>query len=45
MWDWQLILVYIALAFAVGYLLRKYVWTPEKKGAGGDCGKPDCGCS
>lgn len=48
MWDWQLILVYITLALAVGFLLRKYLWsasgTSRKKSAGGDCGSGDCGC-
>jgi len=48
MWDWQLILVYITLALAVGFLLRKYLWTASgtsrKKGVGGDCGSGDCGC-
>jgi hypothetical protein len=46
--NWQHILVYLALAIAVGYLLLKFVW-PEvarsrKPGSSKDCGSPDCGC-
>jgi hypothetical protein len=48
MWDWQIILVYIALAFALGYLVRRYIWPqvakPGKGGKGKECGNPDCGC-
>lgn len=46
--DWQSILVYITLALALGYLVRKYalpaLWKSKKTGGGSDCGSPDCGC-
>ena len=48
MWDLQNILVYITLALALGYLLRRYVWPPASRSGKGskgkDCGNPDCGC-
>jgi hypothetical protein len=48
MWGWQHILMYLTLALAVGYLLRKFVFTGSrksgKKSQGGNCGDPDCGC-
>ena len=48
MWGWQHILVYITLALALGYLIRKYLWPKPRKSKskipGGDCGSPDCGC-
>jgi hypothetical protein len=47
MWTLQHILVYIIVILAVGYLLRKYVWSGLNKNKdgkkSGDCG-PDCGC-
>lgn len=47
MWSWQHILVYLTLALAVGYLLRKFVFTDtrkSKKGSAGGCGDSDCAC-
>ena len=48
MWEWQSVLVYVTVAVALGYLVRRFVWpasgTSKKNGAGGDCGSPDCGC-
>lgn len=48
MWSWQHILVYLVLALAVGYLLRKFVFTDSvksgKESLGGGCGDSDCGC-
>ena len=40
--DFQQILVYITLAIAVGFLIRKFLWEkkPKKSGSCGD----DCGC-
>ncbi|ETN93987.1 hypothetical protein SAMN04487906_0204 [Zhouia amylolytica] len=40
--DLQVILVYITLAIALGYLLKKFFW--PKKQAAKSCGKNDCGC-
>ena len=50
----QTILVIITFSFALGFLLKKFVWNPifESKGKasgtldGGNtkCGKDDCGC-
>ncbi len=50
----QTVLVIIIFALAVGFLLKKFLWTPvfeiRQKTAGtldGDktkCGKNDCGC-
>ncbi len=36
----QEILTYIVLAFAIGFLVKKYLFKSKKKG---DCG-PDCHC-
>lgn len=48
MWSWQHILVYLTLALAVGYLLRKFVFTDsgesKKESLGGGCGDSDCAC-
>ncbi|MDX1331995.1 MAG: FeoB-associated Cys-rich membrane protein [Robiginitalea sp.] len=48
MWSWQHILVYLTLALAVGYLLRKFVFTEvgksKKESLGGGCGDSDCAC-
>ncbi|WP_432412406.1 hypothetical protein [Rasiella sp. SM2506] len=50
----QTILVIITFIIAMGYLLRKFVWTPvfESRNASSGtldgnktkCGKKDCGC-
>jgi len=39
----QEILAFIALALAVAFLSRKYLF--KKKKSGKDCGNGDCGCS
>lgn len=39
--DFQQIAVYVILAAAVLFLIRKYLWKKKKK----NCGGPDCGCS
>ncbi|WP_411766028.1 FeoB-associated Cys-rich membrane protein [Winogradskyella sp. A3E31] len=39
----QNILAFSALAIAVLFLIRTYVWLPKKKSASG-CGTDDCGC-
>ena len=38
----QQILVYITLAFAIGFLLKKFFWKKKSKKSG-SCGG-DCGC-
>lgn len=40
--NFQNILVYIALALALGFLLKKFFF--KKKKAQKACGKDDCGC-
>ncbi len=41
----QNILVFSALALALLFLVRKFIWTPKKKTADTDCGSGDgCGC-
>lgn len=47
MWNWQEILVYLILALAVAYLIRKFIWNPsasKKRKLPGGCGEEDCGC-
>ncbi|MFK2819195.1 FeoB-associated Cys-rich membrane protein [Flavobacteriaceae sp. LMIT009] len=39
----QTILVIITVAIAVGFLVRKFIWTPKKK-ATKPCGNDGCGC-
>lgn len=40
--DFQKILVYITLAIALGFLIRKFLWKKKSKKSG-SCGD-DCGC-
>ncbi|MGC4041035.1 MAG: FeoB-associated Cys-rich membrane protein [Flavobacterium sp.] len=40
--ETQELLVYIALAIALGFLIRKFFWKKKSKK---DCGNGDCGCS
>ena len=40
----QYILVFSALALAIGFLFRKYIWNPRKKKSVKACGHDDCGC-
>lgn len=44
----QLILVYLTLALALGYLLKKFVipkkYLSAKKSGSPSCGQDDCGC-
>lgn len=46
--TWQTFLVYLVVAVALGYLLRKFVWPlfakPDGKHGGKGCGNSDCGC-
>jgi hypothetical protein len=48
MWSWQHILVYLTLALAVGYLLRKFVFADsgksKKESLEAGCGDSDCAC-
>ncbi|WP_196889753.1 FeoB-associated Cys-rich membrane protein [Aureivirga sp. CE67] len=39
----QKILVYIALALAIFYLVKKYILKSKKKNKGSNCSS-DCGC-
>jgi len=39
--DFQEILVYILVIVALGFLVRKFIWTPKSKK---NCGDGDCGC-
>jgi hypothetical protein len=39
----QNILVFTALAIAIIYLVKKYIWSTKKKSSGG-CATEDCGC-
>lgn len=39
----QNILVFITLAFAIAFLVRKFIWKPKKKTAKA-CGNDGCGC-
>ncbi len=39
----QNILVFSALALALFFLVRKFIWTPKKKTSNTDCGD-GCGC-
>ncbi|WP_196891184.1 FeoB-associated Cys-rich membrane protein [Aureivirga marina] len=39
----QKILVYIALALAIFYLVKKYILKPKKKNKDSNCSS-DCGC-
>lgn len=38
--DIQEVLVYLILAAAVAFLIRKFLWKKKKK----NCGDDDCGC-
>ncbi len=44
----QPLLVYLTLAVAVGYIVRKFFWPKSllvnKKGKSKACGQDDCGC-
>lgn len=41
----QNILVFITVALAMGYIIRKYIWSPKKKSTTKACGGDDgCGC-
>jgi len=44
MWSLQNILVYLALAGALFFLVKKYFFKKEKKKDGSVCGDNDCGC-
>ncbi|SEP78940.1 Virus attachment protein p12 family protein [Hyunsoonleella jejuensis] len=39
----QNILVFSALAIAIVFLVKKFVWSPKKKSSK-SCGIDDCGC-
>jgi len=39
----QNILVFIAVAAAFTFLVRKFIWSPKKKSSK-SCGTNDCGC-
>jgi hypothetical protein len=39
----QNILVFSALALALVFLVRKFIWTPKKSNSKA-CGEDDCGC-
>jgi len=39
----QTILVIITVSFAVGFLVKKFLWNPNKKKEN-SCGDDDCGC-
>ena len=43
MWNFQDILVYLAVAVAVFFLIRKYFFKKKKKN-GSACGDANCGC-
>lgn len=40
----QNILVFGALAFALLFLIRKYIWSPKKKSSKACGGDDGCGC-
>ena len=40
----QNILVVITVALAVGYLVKKYIWTPKTKSKKNCGGNDNCGC-
>ncbi|WP_156033006.1 FeoB-associated Cys-rich membrane protein [Sediminibacter sp. Hel_I_10] len=40
----QNIFVFIALAFALTFLVRKFIWKPKKADAKGCGSGDDCGC-
>lgn len=40
----QNILVFSALAFALGFLVKKFVWNPKKKPSKACGGDDGCGC-
>lgn len=40
--DWQLLVSYLILAIAVGYIAKRFFW-PKRKAKKGNCGT-DCGC-
>lgn len=45
MGNWQNILAYLALALALAFLVRKFVWPKgKKKGNAPGCGEEDCNC-
>jgi len=41
--DIQNIIIVIIGIFAIAFLIRKYVWTPNKK-TSKSCGNDTCGC-
>lgn len=40
----QNILVFITVALAVGYIVKKYIWSPKKKNTKACGGDNGCGC-
>ncbi len=43
--HWQTILTYAALALALAFLVRKFLWPKgKKKGNVPGCGEDDCKC-
>ncbi|SDB62773.1 hypothetical protein SAMN03097699_2763 [Flavobacteriaceae bacterium MAR_2010_188] len=40
----QYILIFIALAFALTFLVRKFIWKPASTKSSKSCGTDDCGC-
>ena len=44
----QEIIVFVVFAFAVGYMITKFIWKPgflkKGKSSGKNCGGSDCGC-
>ena len=41
----QSILVYLALAVAIGYLVWKFLWPKRALASKKDCGNDNCGCN
>jgi len=41
--DFQQLLVYITLAIAIGFLIRKFIWKKKKSKSSKSCGD-DCSC-
>ena len=40
----QNILVFSALALAIAFIIRKFIWSPKKKATNGCGDGNDCGC-
>jgi len=40
----QTIIILVILGFALGFLVKKFIWSPSKKKNNNACSDDNCGC-